>query len=350
MKVALICLSNMFYMPFLNSYESLLKKNSIEYDIINWDRFQIEDEKDPLKYRDKKIGYQRSFFDYNKYKKFIINRLNLVKYDKIIVFGIQLTFFLRKILKNNFRGNYIIDIRDYNRIIKFFSIKKAIDNSALMVISSPGYKKWLPNSDKYLISHNTQINDLTKLKEINLNFINNEKINISYIGSIRDSNINIEFINSMKNDSKFDLYFHGEGTENIFISNHLNKHNIKNVFLTGRYNREYEEKLYDQSDLISILVPNNDINGKTLLPNRLYNAVLHGKPIISFKDTYLSEQVSKYHLGIVLKDFNNANAQIEQYLINFNLDEYKKGRVEFFKEIIKDKNFFDSRFYDCIMS
>ena len=84
----------------------------------------------------------------------------------MIVFGIQLTFFLKNILqKKDLNINILIDIRDYNKIINF-NIKKVIDNSYFTVISSPGYKEWLPNSGKYIINHNTQISSINTLKEV----------------------------------------------------------------------------------------------------------------------------------------------------------------------------------------
>jgi len=340
MKVALICPSNILYMPYVGNYEMILKENNINYDIINWDRFHIENIDNNLKYRDFKIGHQRNFFDYYKYKKFIINCLNMVHYDKVIVFGIQLTFFLKNILQKKFKYKYIIDIRDYNKIINFFNIKKVIDNSYFTVISSPGYKEWLPNSGKYIINHNTQISSINTLKEVK-QFKKKDKINIAYIGAIRDLQININLINSLKNSDRINIYFHGEGKINNDIIKYINANNIKNVYLTGRYKKEEEENLYRKSDLINVLRYFNGINNKTALPNRLYNSVIYGKFMLAFEGTYLSELIKRYNLGIVIDSFDNLEGKVINFLYNINIEDYNNGRIAFVEKVLKENREFE---------
>jgi hypothetical protein len=334
MKVALICPANMIYMPYVGNYEKILKENNVDYTIINWDRFQIEDTYDEFKYRDKKVGHQRRILDYFKYKKFIIKKLKENKYDKLIVFSLQLCYFLKKYLVGNYKGKYVIDIRDYNKIIKFFNIKTIVDNSDLTVISSAGYKQWLSNSNKYAINHNTQINSLKELRPVNINH-KEEKISISCIGAIRDYDINIDFINSLKNNDKIKVYYHGEGPANGDIKAYLTKNSTKNVTLSGRYIQGNEEKLYAQSDLINVFRNNDDINNKTALPNRLYNSVLYGKPMIAVEGTYLSEQIKKYKVGLILDSFDQIENNINKYLKEFHKDEYERGRTSFFENVIQ---------------
>ena len=155
----------MLYMPYVKNYEQILIEQNIDYDIINWDRFQIEEISENT-YRDKKNGHQRGFFDYLKYKEFLITKLNSNHYDKIIVFGIQLSYFLKKVIKEKYKGKYIIDIRDHNKILNFFKLEELIDCSAITVLSSPGYTEWLPKSNKYEINHNTQISSIKEIKDI----------------------------------------------------------------------------------------------------------------------------------------------------------------------------------------
>ena len=339
MKIALICPSNMLYMPYVGNYENILKENKVDYDIINWDRFMIEDRKSSMKYRDTKVGHQRNFFDYYKYKKFIVKHLNTTKYDKVIVFGIQLTFFLKKILQKKFRGKYIIDIRDHNKVIDYFNIKKVINNSAFVVLSSPGYKEWLPDIDKYIINHNTQIQSLDELQSLEIE-LNKEKINVAYIGAIRDYQVNIDFIDSLKNNSWVDIFFHGEGNINKDIQEYIDLKSIKNVYLTGRYKKEDEEKLYESNDLINVLRYNDGINNKTALPNRLYNAVIYGKPMLAFNGTYLSEQVSKYNLGIIIDSFYDMERIINKYFKDLDVKRYNLDRRKFLEMVIMENRKF----------
>lgn len=342
MKIALVCPSNMLYMPYVGNYTIILNEVGIDYDIIYWDRFIIEEQSEFV-YRDLKVGHQRGFLNYFKYCRFVLNHLKKKSYDKIIVFGIQLVFFIKRFLVREYRNKFIIDIRDYNRIIKYFNIKKVIDNSAFTVLSSPGFKEWLPKNNKYIINHNTQVISEKLLYNVNNNLNNKKRININYIGSIRDYKLNIDFINALKNNERIKLYFHGEGLINKDIEEYLNKNNIKNVRLTGKYEREEEPDLYIKTDLVNVLIPNDSINSRTLLPNRLYNAAIYGKPILAFEGTYLSKIIKEYNLGLVISSFQNIEDMIVDYFDKFSNIVYEKGRQLFFENVLKENMEFRGR-------
>lgn len=338
MKIALICPSNILYMPYVKNYENVLVEQNIDYDIINWDRFQIEEIRETT-YRDKKKGHQRNFLDYLKYKKFLMNRLNSIHYDKLIVFGIQLSYFLKKTIKNKFNEKYIIDIRDHNKILNFFNFKEVIESSAFTVLSSPGYKEWLPKSSKYVVNHNTQIPRIDELKEIRT--FNQEVICISNIGAITEFHINIDFINSLKNNPKFKLNYHGEGNINDDLISYFKTNGISNVYVTGRYIKEDEEKLYESSDLINVLRTSDGINNKTALPNRLYNAVFYGKPLIACVGSYLADEIANNNIGIVLDSFDDVENKIFQYIEKLDYLIYNKGRERFMEKVIQENKHFE---------
>lgn len=338
MKIGLICPSNMLYMPYVDNYTKILKENNANYTIINWDRFGIE-EISEFTYRDDEVGHQRNFFDYYKYYRFIIKKLHKERFDKLIVFGLQLSFFLKRFLLEKYNGRYIIDIRDYNKIIKFSNFDKLIEKSIFTVISSQGYKEWLPKTNKYVINHNTNIKSVDKLKPIVLKN-NYEKINIAYIGAIRDYDINIKLIKSLSNNEKIDLFYHGEGNINNDIIRFLKENDISNVMFTGRYRKESELELYEQSDIINVLRFNDSINNKTALPNRLYNATIYGKPMIAFKGTYLAKIIQDYNLGLVIESFDGIGFKIENYLKKFDLIQYENLRSKFITKVIEENHIF----------
>lgn len=335
MRLALISPSNKLYMPYLDNYLKILNEMGINYDVINWDRLKIEND-NRFTYEDSKKGQHRNFLDYFRYSRFVIAVLKEYKYDKIIVFGLQLVFFLRRYLLKKYSNKYIIDIRDYNRIIKYFNIKKIIDNSYLIVLSSPGYKNWLPKSMKYVINHNTLINSISEVIEVDETFIKKNKIKISYIGSIRDLKINLDFIEALKNSKRFVLVYNGEGIVNQDIVKYISKKEIKNVELTGRYDKENELELYKNSNIINTLIPNNSINSRTLLPNRLYNAIIQGKIVLVYKGTYLAKLVEQYNLGIILNSFDNVECNILNFLKYFDVNKYDTGRRKFLERVISD--------------
>lgn len=339
MRIAMVCPSNMLYMPYLAGYEKILEELGVNYDIINWDRFKIE-EQSKFVYRDSKFGHQRGPFDYYKFSKFVLNLLKDNNYDKIIIFGIQIVYFTKRYLIKEYSNKYIIDIRDYNKIIKYFNIRKPIDNSVFTVLSSHGFKKWIPNINKYIINHNTLINSTNSLYNVDSTLNTKDSITINYIGSIRDYKINIDFINSVKNKKNINLNYFGEGLINKDLEDYLLDNNIENVRLTGRYIKEQEQELYLNSDIINILIPNTDINSKTLSPNRLYTAAIYGKPVIAFEGTYIAEIIKKYHLGLVINSFENSEKIIFNYIKSFDNYVYMEGRSQFLDLVLNENKQF----------
>lgn len=340
MRIALICPSNLLYMPYVGNYKKILIENHVDYEIINWDRFKIEGESKFI-YRDSKNGPQRGFLDYFKYSMFVLDILKKSNYDKIVIFNIQLMFFLKKYLIKNYKNKYIFDIRDYNRILKYFNIKKPIDNSAFTVLSSLGYKEWLPKRNNYTINHNTSIENIDELKDVR-SFVSKKtkKISVGCIGALRDYNINIDFINSFKNNPSIEINYHGEGDINKDLSKYLIEHSIKYVNLTGRYLKGEEEGLYSNNDIINVLRYNDCTNNRTALPNRLYNAVFYGKPLLAFEGTYLADVIEKYGLGLTVNSLENIENVIIDYIQHFNTAKYEINRLSFFSEIIYENNAF----------
>lgn len=110
--------------------------------------------------------------------------------------------------------------------------------------------------------------------------------------------------------------------------------------LTGRYTKEQENGLYNDSDLIHGLRYNENINCKTLLPNRLYNAALHGKPLIVAEDSYLAELTQQYGLGLVVDSLADLEKKVGNYLAEFNFEEYKEKRKAFFQKVVEDNLLF----------
>lgn len=342
MKIALICPSNILYMPYIQYYTKIFDSLNVNYDVINWDRFSIEDICKRV-YRDSKIGHHRNLKDYYRYGKFVSNYLEEKSYDRLIIFGIQMAFILKKKLIKYYSNRFILDIRDHNKVMRFFNLKEVIKHSNFTVISSPGFLDWLPKCNKCVVNHNTDILKIDELKILNNINMKKNYYNLSYIGSLRDYDINIRLINSLKFSNKLYLEYHGDGLINKDLKDYSISNEIKNVTITGRYYKTDEEVLYNNSDFINVLIPTRDKNSKTLLPNRLYKAVKYGKPIITFNGTYTAKVVSKYRLGIVVNSFDSIETTILEYITNFNPVEFNQNRNIFINDVLVENLEFVSK-------
>ncbi len=337
MKIALICPANRLYMPYVQSYEQLLKAQQIDYDIINWDRLQLETPSETC-YQDGKIGHQRHIIDYVKYKRFILQALQRTQYDRIIVFSIQLTYFLKEILLRSFPQRFIVDIRDHHKLLHFFDIGKWVDSSVWTVLSSARFQNWLPKSNRYLIHHNTPLTNLSNLPHCTPPAT--QKIRIANIGATRDIAINKSLIRSLGNNIGFEVHYHGAGGCTEELKKYTAKHQIANVLFSGRYEAHQETALYARSDMINILREAKGVNNQTALPNRLYHAAFMAKPLLALAGSYVAELVAEYQLGLVVSSLQEIDQQISHYFKHFSQEQFDEGRVLFLSHVIEENALF----------
>ena len=75
----------------------------------------------------------------------------------------------------------------------------------------------------------------------------------------------------------------------------------ENIVFTGKYNYDKEiSKLYGSVDCVYSVYDSRNPNVRIALPNKLYESILCGLPIIVSKGTYLGELVAKMGVGAVV--------------------------------------------------
>lgn len=335
MKVLLIGPSNYSLMPYLHKYKQNLISMNVDVDTLEWDRMGLG-AKSKYIYSDNKIGFSRGVLDYLKFSRFVKEVIKTGEYQKIVVFSLQSAFFLRGILKNDLKEKFILDIRDWNSILKFYNFNSIINHSKFTVLSSPGFRNFLPKNNNFFISHNIPSGfNLNKIDEFKPN-LDLSNIIISSIGSFRNYPENMELLNELGNDSSFKIEYHGEGPDSIKLSSFVKNKGFSNVILSGKYNFEDEDNFYRNISFVNILEYSN-IFSKFLLPNRLYKAVFFSCPVIVFGGSFLSEIIEKYNLGCVVFRGNSIKESIISYLKNFDLSTYFNGRQQFLEIVNHDE-------------
>lgn len=341
MRIALVGDSSRLFMPYVRNYESILRAAGVEHLVITWDRTHAEERSAGPVFRDRKTGHRRTYLDYWRYGRFVVRQLERTECDRLIVFGIPLSHMLGRYLMSHYRGRYVVDIRDYHRLLKVTNMGGYIDRSAFTVVSSPAYAQWLPKGREFVVNHNTKVESLDELKEP-VKTRHDREVVISTIGAIRDYRMAICLIDSLKHSQSVVLRFDGEGICSQDIARYVNTNSIANVRLTGRYSEEDEDALYGLSDLVAICIPSDGVNNRTLLPNRLYNSLKNGKPMIALSGTYVAQIIQDYGLGLVVNSFEGLEQRITRYLNDFDIESYKRGRLSFFAEVFRDNSKFRS--------
>lgn len=348
MRVALLFPNNLFTSPYLKYYTDILKQEKIEYDLLIWDRANIEED-DCIAFRSKKKSSSATskILEFLGFRRFLVKNLKDKDYSKIIVFSCQLGILISDVLIKKYSKKYILDIRDYSNTNKYFKnrFKRLISNSAFTCISSNGFKNWLPCNTNYVLSHNLDIKLLYKHHLENDNrkvFFSRKTLNVDTIGAIRDVNSNTSFVNSLKNKDQYFMNFYGMGYAIPYLKENQKKNDINNIIFHGLYDKEEEEDLLKNTDFINILLDDNLLS-QSLTSNRLYLSALYHIPCIVNKNTEQSRIIEKYNFGIVVDKYEELPNKLELYKQNFRKEKFLKNCNAFLHDVKKDYAFFEQK-------
>lgn len=347
------------YSPYIAYYKKLLDNNNIKYDVVQWNRLgdtlNSSTEKNIYTYNQyadlKKISLLK-YLDYYYYARYIKKILRENEYSTIIVFSIQISIFISSYLLKYYKNRYILDIRDYSPILKFNLLKKKFDRlmrySAINVVSSFGFLKWLPSNQNVIISHNIDI------KSIIEDFIFNPikfkyPIKVLTIGQIRDFNSNKRIIDFLGNNNLYKIQFSGMGLGLDRLVKYSKENKIDNILFTGKYEKKDENSIVKESDMMNILLPQT-INSDSLMTNRFYSSVINQKPMIVNSRCTQADIVNKYKLGIIIDDNDSIDKSIEDYINNFDYSLYYNGCVNFAKQVKADSTIWNDSILRIIRS
>ena len=318
MRVALILPGNIWFAPYVRIYTRLLEAKLIDYSIISWNR----DGRDPaegFQYKGHSFDGTRSasLSEYLHYVQFIRRTVSRERFDRLIVFGPQISCLLFSLLIR-WKGKYIIDYRDLSieqkpGLKQLFSL--LVKWSFANVISSPGFSRCLPKAD-YLISHNFNVDVVKEAlggQNYSSNFHVDDEIDVLTIGGIRDYSSNIEIVKSLANKKGFSCRFVGKGLAENEIRNYCDNNGIKNVHFSGFYRKEEEPGFIISSTFMNIYYP-RIITHDTAMSNRFYNSLIYKRPMIVTQDTTQGDYVVKYGLGVAIKDGTGLAEKIQAFL------------------------------------
>lgn len=328
MKVLLIAFHPENMSPFAQNYIKAMDEVQIDYEVIYWDRFSDREvtkiDNVYVIHRICTMGGTKwkkifPFYYFRKTVKEIIERGN---YDKIIVINTMPGFLLSDILLKYFKNRYIFDIRDYTyEKYSFYKniILKLIDYSRFTAISSIGFKRFLGESHKFVVNHNMNsdlIGETFSQKNIG------DRINIGFVGAIRYFDENVRLINKLKNNIRFRLSYIGRNNSDCNLEQYCAEHDISNVYFQGEFSNNEKEQIYSNIDFINAIYGNTSLEVTTLLPNRLYDALIFRRPIIASKGTYLGEIVDKFRIGLTVDLEDDVSTLIDCYLHSDNFSSF----------------------------
>lgn len=325
-RVGVVSFSNLWYAPYIKFYTDLLDTiEEIEYEVIYYNRDRSLNEPDDGKYipvpwigRGTTAAPKIEKLANLVFWKVYVNRLlRKKKYDFLIVVTTTAAVLLEKYLTNEYAGRYIFDVRDYTQehVKQFFEAEKRLAaHSKLNIISSPGFKKFLPKGE-YKMCHNLSGKNgedrLFRKKTT-------QPIQISYIGSISYEDQCVQLMRLVDKDERFSFIFYGNENTSHRVSEEAARLNNPRIKLMGPFKPDEKARIYGESALVFNCYGNQRPLVLHAISNKHYDGALYRVPVLNSPGTIMDELAGKYGCSLDLDHLENLDGLYEWYM---NLDE-----------------------------
>ena len=289
MRIGIIAANNIRYSPYIFFYVSILEKNGIEYELIYPDRNDFRENFNGISHA---LPWNRklpTLFNYVLYSNAVIKLIKQRKYDALIVLTGVNAAYLGLWLKRNYAKRYIIDIRDYSHenILPYFYLESvAVRNSLMNVISSAKFTKFLPKAD-YSVCHNVNLSDA---EQSNYSFCKaNGIIRIGYVGALSYIDQCNRLMKLVAADERFSLDYYGSSVSEPVLKAYAQELGCDRIRFHGAYSGSEKAAIIQTVDILFNAYGNGVPLLDYALSNKLYDSLIHKKPILTSPNTYMTE-------------------------------------------------------------
>lgn len=224
---------------------------------------------------------------------------------------------------NHKRTKFVYDIFDYYAdafkipgILKTLIValdKRIINGADLTIICTEERKEQIVGAKpkSLIVIHNTPEKSDNRINDKD---VNNRKPRICYVGILQPGRLLIELGEMIKNTPEIELHIGGFGIyEDYFKRLSLE---CENVFFYGRlpYNQTLE--LENHCDIMLAIYDPNNRNHQYAAPNKFYEALMLGKPILMVKNTGMANVVQENGIGYLIDYSANGLKQGVDILIS----------------------------------
>jgi len=228
------------------------------------------------------------------------------------------------VISKIFKKRLVYDIYDYyihSRPVPKF-LKRFVENLEIGIINSSDtviicnesrYEQMKKTNPKNIVViHNTpEINFADN--SISLNKQDNQ-FRIVYVGLLQSGRLLSEISNIISTKSDIELHIGGYGKLSEYFKELSKKHN--NIVFYGEMDYDSALLLEAKADVLFATYDPEIINHKYSAPNKFYEAMAFGKPIIVSKGTGIDKIVEKERNGIVIDYDVKSFFEAIQYLKN----------------------------------
>lgn len=241
--------------------------------------------------------------------------------------------------------DYYVDCHNLPNILRGFIERqeiKVINNADATIICGEWRKEQIGKSspNELLVIHNSPDIDMVKIrKSKSVVKSNSNKIKVVYVGVLQDDRLLKEIADILVNQKNVELHIGGFGKYEQYFED-LSKKN-DNIFFYGSMKYDDVLKLESECDVLFATYNPKIKNHKYSAPNKVYEAMALGKPIIVCKNTGIDKFVLKNNLGVAV-DYETKSFLSGLKNLNYNCrsgsqrlfsEKYNWNKME--KELIK---------------
>lgn len=349
MKILFLGFTNIEFLPYIHFYLNAIDKQEHELHLLYWNRSEIQRQTsiegiichsydcvmaDTLKF----IQKVPKILGYGKFAKKIINKLNP---DFLIVMHSTTAYTIRHLLSGKYKKNYIFDFRDITYEPKSsyyrYCVKRIIENSALSFTSSNSYRKFLPDTNNLLTSHNLLKENLAKHSFYSQRNQGKEPIRIAFWGLIRHESFNRKIVKMIGNDKRFEIHYYGRAQGSLvdFLKEITDKYS--NIFYHGEYLPSDREQFSLCTDILHNMFSSEDINMSLAMANKYYDGLLFYLPQLCTKGSYMGSLSDEKHIGLSCSpDDEDFADNIYNYYTSLDFTTFRKYCDIALSEIIQE--------------
>ena len=257
---------------------------------------------------------------------------------------------------------YIYDIFDY--YVDAFSVPKRlkkyiksldhimINNADSVIIFSEMRKNQILGTTpkKIEVIHNSPSYNLLAFNDESLKRESGDKVKIVYVGILNDDRFICELIDLIKEYQELELHIGGFGKYEYYVKKESDNYN--NIKYYGKLGYTETLELEKKCDLMVAIYNPKIPNHYYAAPNKFYEALMLGKPLIMAKNTGMDNIIVKYNIGEVVEynkesvidgifklinrksEWNNISFTMRNIFIeNYSWDEMERRLLRLYKDI-----------------
>ena len=128
--------------------------------------------------------------------------------------------------------------------------------------------------------------------------INNERIKLVYVGVLLDHRMLEELLQVVSELPEMELHIGGFGKFEELVKKYANEN--ENIIFHGKLPYDQTIELEKNCDIMTAIYAPYIGNHKYAAPNKFYEGLMLGKPLLMVKGTGMSEYIDKYDIGALI--------------------------------------------------